>query len=76
MFVPYLIKKGVGTAVYVRNEQNVKDLFKNELNSGHLTRAASTYSFDNTCTKAIQRHTRLFFLVGETIDKPVTMFTM
>jgi len=68
-----LIKKKVDTTAYVRNEQKAKDLFKNELNTGHLTIVIGTYSTVDVYTKAIQGHTRLFLLVADFIHKPASM---
>ena len=68
-----LIKKEVDTTAYVRNEQKAKDLFKEELNTGHLTIVVGTYSSVDIYTKAIQGHTRLFLLVADVTDKPALM---
>ncbi len=68
-----LIKKGIDTTAYVRNEQKAKDLFKDELNTGHLTIVVGTYSSIDIYTKAIQGHTRLFLLVADVINKPTAM---
>jgi uncharacterized protein YbjT (DUF2867 family) len=68
-----LIKKGVKTTAYVRNEQKAKDLFKDELKTGHLSIVVGTYLSVDIYKKAIQRHTRLFLLVGDVRDKPVSM---
>jgi nucleoside-diphosphate-sugar epimerase len=68
-----LIKKKVDTTAYVRNEQKAKDLFKNELNTGHLTIVVGTYSTVDIYTKAIQGHTRLFLLVADFTNKPASM---
>jgi len=67
-----LIKKEVDTTAYVRNEQKAKDLFKNELNTGHLTIVVGTYSSVDIYTKAIQGHTRLFLLVAG-VNQPASM---
>jgi hypothetical protein len=67
-----LIKKGVDTTAYVRDEQKAKDLFKDELKTGHLTIVVGTYSSVDVYTKAIQGHTRLFILVAE-VGKPTSM---
>ena len=70
-----LVKKGVDTTAYVRDEQKAKDLFIDELNTGHLTIVVGTYSSVDIYTKAIQGHTRLFFLIGGTgIDKPTSLW--
>jgi hypothetical protein len=68
-----LIKKGVNTTAYVRNEEKAKDLFKEELNTGHLTIVVGTYSSVDIYTKAIQGHTRLFLLVADFMKKPESM---
>ncbi len=67
-----LIKKEVNTTAYVRNEQKAKDLFKDELKTGHLTIVVGTFSSVDIYTKAIQGHTRLFLLVAD-ISKPTSM---
>ena len=58
-----LIKQGIETTAYVRNEQKAKDLFKDQVSSGLLTFVVGTYSSVDVYTKAIQGHTRLFLLV-------------
>jgi hypothetical protein len=68
-----LIKKGVQTTAYVRNEQKAKDLFKDELKTGHLSIVVGTYSSVDIYKKAIRSHTRLFLLVGDVRDKPLSM---
>ena len=68
-----LIKKGVNTTAYVRNEQKAKDLFKDELSTGHLTIIVGNYSSVYIYTKAIQDHTRLFLLVADVVNKPASM---
>jgi uncharacterized protein YbjT (DUF2867 family) len=68
-----LIKKGIDTTAYVRSEEKAKDLFKDELTTGHLAIVVGTYSSVDIYSKAIQGHTRLFFLVGETGSKPTSM---
>jgi hypothetical protein len=68
-----LAAKGVNTTVYVRNEQKAKDLFKDELNAGHLTIVVGTYSTVDIYTKAVQGHTRLFILVADADSKPTFM---
>ena len=69
-----LIKNGINTTAYVRNEQKAKDLFKDELNTGRLTIVVGTYSSVDVYTKAIQGHTRLFLLVGDVgSSKPASM---
>jgi nucleoside-diphosphate-sugar epimerase len=68
-----LIKKGIETTAYVRNEQKTKDLFKDELNTGHLTLVIGTYSSFDVYTKAIQGHTRLFLLFADKDSKPTSV---
>lgn len=68
-----LIKQKIDTTAYVRNEQKAKDLFKDELNTGHLTIVVGTYSTVDVYKKAIQGHTRLFILVADVGDKPALM---
>jgi hypothetical protein len=69
-----LIKKGIQTTVYVRDEKKTKDLFKDELKTGHLTIAVGDYTTVDAYTKAIQGHTRLFLLVAG-ITETVTSMT-
>ena len=68
-----LVAKGVDTTVYVRDEKKAKDLFKDELNTKHLTIVVGTYSSFDTYTKAIQGHTRLFLLVADVDTNPTSM---
>ena len=68
-----LVKKGIDTTAYVRNEQKTKDLFNDELNTGYLTIIVGTYSSIDIYTKAIQGHTRLFLLIADVTDKPALM---
>ncbi len=67
-----LVKKQVKTTAYVRDEQKAKELFKDELKTGHLSIVVGTYSTVDVYTKAIQGHTRLFLLVAD-IAKPTSM---
>jgi NAD(P)-dependent dehydrogenase (short-subunit alcohol dehydrogenase family) len=67
-----LIKKGVDTTAYVRDEQKAKNLFKDELKTGHLTLVVGTYKTVDVFTKAIEQHTRLFLLVAD-ISKPTAL---
>ena len=68
-----LIKKGIDTTAYVPDEKKAKDLFKNELNTGHLKIVTGTYSSIDVFTKAIEGHTRLFLLVAIDDNKPASM---
>jgi uncharacterized protein YbjT (DUF2867 family) len=69
-----LIKKGIDTTAYVRDEQKAKNLFKDELNTGLLKIVVGTYSSIDVFTKAIQGHTRLFLLFVAAADsKPTSM---
>jgi hypothetical protein len=68
-----LIKKGIDTTAYVRDEKKATDLFKNELNTGHLKIVVGTYSSVDVFTKAIQGHTRLFLLFAAHGSKPTDM---
>lgn len=68
-----LIKKGVRTTAYVRDETKAKDFFKNELNSGNLEFAIGDYSSIDAFKKAIQGHTRLFLLFAAHGSKPADM---
>ncbi|CAF4076699.1 unnamed protein product [Adineta steineri] len=49
-----LVKKNIDTTAYVRDEQKAKDLFKDELNTGHLNIVVGTYLSVDVYTKAIQ----------------------
>lgn len=68
-----LIKKGIDTTAYVRDENKAKDLFKDELTTGHLKIAIGTYSSVDVFTEAIQGHTRLFLLFAAAGSKPADM---
>ena len=68
-----LIKKKVQTTAYVRDEKKAKDLFKDELKTGHLKIVVGTYSSVDVFTKAIQGHTRLFLLFAAVHSKPADM---
>ncbi|CAF3990849.1 unnamed protein product [Rotaria sordida] len=68
-----LIKKGIDTTAYVRDEQKAKDLFKDELNTGYLKFVVGTYSSIDVFTEAIRGHTRLFLLVAAAGNKPASM---
>ncbi|CAF1531582.1 unnamed protein product [Rotaria magnacalcarata] len=68
-----LIKRGIDTTAYIRDEQKAKDLFKDELNTGHLTVVVGTYSSVDIFTKAIQGHTRLFLLFAASGTRPASM---
>jgi len=68
-----LIKKGIDTTAYVRDEQKAKDLFKDEFNTGHLKFAIGTYSSVDVFTKEIQGHTRLFLLFAVHGTAPTSM---
>ena len=71
--VQQLIKKGVQTTIYVRNETKAKDLFGEELKSGLLTTAIGDYSTLDKYEKAIQGHTRLFTLLVTDFQKAASM---
>jgi nucleoside-diphosphate-sugar epimerase len=68
-----LVKKGINTTAYVRDEKKAKDLFTDELKTGHLTITVGDYTTIDAYTKAIQGHTRLFLLVVAVDDKPTLM---
>jgi nucleoside-diphosphate-sugar epimerase len=68
-----LIKNGIRTTAYVRDEKKTKDLFKDELKTGHLTIVVGTYSTIDVYTNAIQGHTRLFLLVADFGNSPTIM---
>lgn len=67
-----LVEKGINTTAQVRDEQSAKNLFKNELLTGHLTIVIGTYTSIDIFTKAIQEHTRLFLLVVGDSKKSAT----
>ncbi|UJR11401.1 hypothetical protein I4U23_015581 [Adineta vaga] len=68
-----LVKKGIDTTAYVRSEEKAKELFKDELKSGHLKIAVGTYSTVDDFKEAIQGHTRLFLLFAAVHSKPADM---
>ncbi|CAF1118329.1 unnamed protein product, partial [Adineta steineri] len=68
-----LVKQGIDTTAYVRDEQKAKDLFKKELTTGHLKLVVGSYSSIDVFTKAIKGHTRLFLLVAAHGLKPWSM---
>ena len=68
-----LIKNGIETTAYVRDEQKSKDLFKDELKTGHLTITVGDYTTVDAYKKAIQGHIRLFLLVVPKGNNPTTM---
>lgn len=68
-----LIKKGVQVTAYVRDENKGKDLFKDELKTGHLKIVVGTYSSVDVFTKAIEGHTRIFLLFAAVHSKPADM---
>ena len=59
-----LVKKGVTTTAFVRDENKGRDLFAAELKSGHLSFAVGDYSSIDGFSKAIEGHTRLFLLAS------------
>ena len=65
-----LIKMGIATTGYMRDEKKGAALFKDELNSGFLTIVAGTYTSVDVYSKAIQGHTRLFILVVADYKRP------
>jgi uncharacterized protein YbjT (DUF2867 family) len=67
-----LVQKGVETTAYVRDENKAKELFKEELKTGHLSIVVGTYSTVDVYKKAIQGHTRLFLLVAD-VEKLTSM---
>jgi nucleoside-diphosphate-sugar epimerase len=68
-----LVKNGIKTTAYVRDEKKTKDLFKDELKTGHLTITVGDYTTIDAYTKAIQGHTRLFLLVADFGNSPTLM---
>jgi len=65
-----LIKKGVKTTAYARNEEKTKELFKDELLSGNLNIVVGDYSTIDSYKKGIKGHTRLFLLLFGDHKKP------
>ncbi|CAF1458288.1 unnamed protein product [Adineta steineri] len=68
-----LVKQGIDTTAYVRDEKKSKDLFKEELTTGHLNLVIGDYSSIDVFTKAIKGHTRLFLLFAAHGTKPWSM---
>jgi uncharacterized protein YbjT (DUF2867 family) len=68
-----LVKHGVHTTAYVRDENKAKNLFRDELKSSYLKLVVGTYSSVDVYTKAIQGHTRLFLLVNDDPNKPAAL---
>ena len=68
-----LIKRGIDTTAYVRDESKAKNLFKDELLTGHLTLVVGTYSTIDVYSKAIQGQTRLFLLVLGDMKRPTSI---
>ncbi|CAF1379237.1 unnamed protein product [Adineta steineri] len=68
-----LIKNRIDTTAYVRDEAKAKDLFKNELLTGHLSLVIGTYSSNEIYAKAVEGHTRLFLLVIVDPKRPTSM---
>ncbi|CAF2077827.1 unnamed protein product [Rotaria magnacalcarata] len=58
-----LVKQNIGTTAYVRDESKAKNLFKDEIHTGHLRIVVGTYLSVDVYTKAIEGHSRLFLLV-------------
>ena len=68
-----LVKKGIDTTAYVRDQQKAENLFKDELSRGHLKFVVGAYDTIDVFSKAIQGHTRLFLLVADRGNKPASM---
>ena len=68
-----LVKKGIDTTAYVRDQQKAENLFKDELSTGHLKFVVGAYDTIDVFSKAIQGHTRLFLLVADRGNKPASM---
>ena len=68
-----LVKKGIDTTAYVRNESKANNLFKHELLTGYLKIVIGTYSSIEVYEKAIEGHTRLFLLVIGDVKRPTSM---
>lgn len=68
-----LIKKGIKTTAYVRNETKANNLFKDELATGFLSIVVGTYISTDVYRKTIQGHTRMFLLVVGDSYKPTSM---
>ena len=68
-----LVKKGVKTTAYVRDEKKGRELFAAELKSGHLSFVVGDYSSIDVYSKAIEGHQRLFLLAAINLKKPNSM---
>ena len=68
-----LVKKGIKTTAYVRDEKKGRDLFAEELKSGHLSIVVGDYASIDVFGKAIEGHSRLFLLATVDIRKPTSM---
>ncbi|CAF1154844.1 unnamed protein product [Rotaria sordida] len=71
-----LVKKGINTTAYVRDESKAKNLFKDEILTGCLTIVVGTYSSIEVYEKAIEGHTRLFLLAVGNLKRPTEMSEM
>ncbi|CAF2151035.1 unnamed protein product, partial [Rotaria magnacalcarata] len=67
-----LVRKGVETTAYVRNEK-ARELFKDELATGLLSSIVGTYTSIGIYARTIEGHDRLFILVCGGVNKPVSM---
>ncbi|CAF4296525.1 unnamed protein product [Rotaria magnacalcarata] len=68
-----LVRKGVETTAYVRNEKKARELFKDELATGLLSIVVGTYTSIDIYARANEGHDRLFILVSGGVNKPVSM---
>jgi hypothetical protein len=68
-----LVNKGVKTTAYVRDEKKGRDLFAEELKSGHLSIVVGDYASIDVFGKAIEGHSRLFLLASVDVKKPTSM---
>lgn len=68
-----LVRKGVKTTAYVRNEKKTRDLFPEELATGLLSIVVGDYSTMNVYAEAIKGHTRLFILLLADFSKAAQM---
>lgn len=68
-----LVKKGINTTAFVRDESKAKSLFQDEILTEYLTIVVGTYSSIEVFSQAIEGHTRLFLLVVGDFRRPIMM---
>ena len=68
-----LVRSGVDTTAYVRDEAKAQGLFADEILSEHLKIVVGTYSTVDVFVKAIEGHTRLFLLAAVDPKRPTLM---